>query len=68
MNCYDCLESGRVTPAVAVCTSCGAAVCANCVRRETRDTASPATPGNPVHHATRRLVCAGCDQELRVAA
>ncbi len=68
MNCYDCLTRGVVTPAVAVCHNCGAAVCEECVRRETRDAGSPATPGNPSRHATRRLVCVGCDQALRAVA
>jgi len=68
MNCFDCLGRGVTSAAVAVCASCGAGLCGDCVRRETVDTASPATPGNPVHHATRRLVCTGCDSALRVAA
>lgn len=27
MNCYVCDQSGRVSPAVAVCHHCGAALC-----------------------------------------
>lgn len=27
MNCYDCAAHGHDTPAVAVCTDCGAALC-----------------------------------------
>ena len=27
MNCFDCALTGHVTPAVAVCDDCGAAVC-----------------------------------------
>jgi len=68
VNCYDCLTRGIATPAVAICQSCGAALCGGCVRRETQDSTSPATPGNPSHHATRRLVCAGCDMALRAVA
>lgn len=28
MNCYDCAAHGEATDAVAVCTDCGAAICA----------------------------------------
>ncbi len=68
MNCFDCTARGVTAAAVAVCASCGAGVCADCVRRESVSTGSPATPGNPVRHATRRLVCVGCDSVLRLAA
>lgn len=68
MNCYDCQLQGKTSPAVAVCTSCGSAVCADCVRAETLDRTSPATPGNPPHHTTRRMLCAGCDRALAIAA
>ena len=29
MNCFDCAEAEWLTPAVAVCHDCGAAVCAD---------------------------------------
>jgi hypothetical protein len=29
MNCFDCAACGRSTEAVAICTDCGAAICAN---------------------------------------
>ena len=29
MNCFDCALAGAVTPALAVCHDCGAAVCAD---------------------------------------
>ncbi|MHA4820109.1 DUF2180 family protein [Streptomyces aculeolatus] len=29
MQCYDCIIHGQSTPAVAVCTECGADVCVN---------------------------------------
>ena len=29
MNCFDCAFVGAVTPALAVCHDCGAAVCAD---------------------------------------
>lgn len=27
MNCYDCLVTDEATPAVAVCSACGGALC-----------------------------------------
>jgi hypothetical protein len=68
MNCYDCIGDGRTTPAVAICTSCGAALCGDHVRLETRDHTQAATPGNPSHHRTRSLICTGCDSVLRTVA
>ena len=47
MNCYDCTGDGRTTPAVAICTSCGAALCGDHTRLETQDHTQAATPGNP---------------------
>ncbi|MFE2373839.1 DUF2180 family protein [Streptomyces sp. NPDC059398] len=29
MKCYDCHTSGRITPAIALCRSCGAGACAD---------------------------------------
>src|SRR6478672_8501794 len=57
MNCYDCTGDGRTTPAVAICTSCGAALCGDHTRLETQDHTPAATPGNPSHHRTRALIC-----------
>lgn len=68
MNCYDCIGDGRTTPAVAICTSCGAALCGEHTRLETQDHTQAATPGNPSHHRTRALICAGCDGVLRGSA
>ena len=65
MNCYDCMGDGRTTPAVAICTSCGAALCGDHTRLETQDHSQAATPGNPIHHRTRALICASCDGVLR---
>jgi hypothetical protein len=61
MNCYDCIVDGNTTPAVAICTSCGAGICGDHTRLETRDHAQAATPGNPSHHRTRSLICGSCD-------
>jgi len=53
MNCYVCDNAGRVTPAVATCHHCGAALC-----REHLDTdlLSPRTHGHIRHHCTHDLV------------
>jgi hypothetical protein len=68
MNCYDCQHAGRTTPAVAVCVSCGAALCAECVRIESEEHDRTVTLGNPTHHRTRALMCTACDNALRPAA
>ena len=68
MNCYDCTGDGRTTPAVAICTSCGAALCGDHTRLETQDHTQAATPGNPSHHRTRSLICTSCDSVLRTVA
>jgi len=64
MRCYDCMTEGRTEEAVGVCTSCGAGVCASCVRLETRDRPETASPGNPEHRVTRTLTCRTCDAVL----
>ncbi|HEY7815429.1 MAG TPA: DUF2180 family protein [Nakamurella sp.] len=68
MNCYDCAGDGRTTPAVGICTNCGAALCGDHARLETQDHGLAATPGNPTHHRTRALICASCDIVLGVTA
>ena len=64
MNCYDCQLAGQTVAAAAVCTSCGAGLCASCVRVDSDDHAQNATPGNPTRHRTRSLRCASCDTVL----
>ena len=32
MQCFDCTTAGTQSAAVGICTICGAAVCADCVR------------------------------------
>jgi hypothetical protein len=68
MNCYDCTGNGHTTPAVGICTSCGAALCGHHTRREMHDQNQAATPGNPSHHRTRSLVCTNYDSVLRTLA
>jgi hypothetical protein len=53
MNCYDCAGDGRTTPAVGICTNCGAALCGDHARLETQDhglaaTTAPAHSSAPV--------------------
>ena len=65
MNCLDCTINGRpAAPAIGVCTSCGAAVCARCARLEDRAVRQPATVGNPLRGHTRAVSCVSCDDAL----
>lgn len=68
MNCYDCALNGTTTPAVAVCTDCGAGVCADCVRVEQTDHTHTASPGVSSPHRTRTMTCASCDAVMRNAS
>lgn len=66
MNCLDCTINERPpAPAVGVCHSCGAAVCASCVRLTVHAVPQPTTVGNPVGGEVRALSCASCDAALR---
>ena len=66
MYCYDCQLEGRKEEAVGVCSSCGAGICASCVRLETRNHARTHTPGNPTHQwTTRTLNCRTCDATIK---
>lgn len=64
MRCYDCADRGKDAAAVAVCLSCGAGVCADCIRAEWRGVDQHATLGRPSHAETRSLLCPSCDQVL----
>ena len=66
MHCYDCNVDGRVTPAVAICTSCGAGICGDHTRMQSQDRSQTATPGNPSPLHTRSLLCVNCDGVLGV--
>lgn len=66
MKCYDCMNDGRTEEAVGVCVSCGAGVCASCVRLERHDHSRTHTPGNPSHQwVTRTLNCRTCDAIIK---
>ncbi len=61
MNCLDCTINERPpTPAVGICVSCGAAVCAGCARLEGRPVPQLATVGNPLRGQTRAVSCVSC--------
>ena len=61
MNCYECVQSGRASDAVAVCRLCGAAVCAEHVRMETVQLRETANPGKVIHDVPgRQLTCPVC--------
>jgi hypothetical protein len=64
MDCFDCQGRGVETAAVGVCVSCGAAVCAGCLRTRQKRLEQHATVGNPLTATTRELLCAPCDQVL----
>lgn len=61
MKCFDCDSEGRVCDAVAVCTSCGAAMCA------AHATSSPLAVERlnglgvrTLPHAARQMHCPTC--------
>jgi hypothetical protein len=68
MHCLDCTTTGAPTPAVGICTTCGAAVCRGCVR----------VGFHPIGHSavfssadlsvteTRQLACPACATALSV--
>ncbi|RFU84557.1 DUF2180 family protein [Streptomyces triticagri] len=61
MNCYDCHRAGTVTPAVAVCTYCGAGVCPGHLHegpREVHEVTGTGTAARP--DPARRLTCKLC--------
>jgi hypothetical protein len=64
MNCFDCQARGVVTAAVGVCVSCGAAVCAECLRTRQKRLEQHATVGNPLTATTRELLCVSCHEVL----
>ncbi|MET9967650.1 DUF2180 family protein [Streptomyces sp. NPDC006356] len=61
MKCYECVQAGRVSEAVAVCRLCGAGVCADHVRTETMQLRGTAHPGKVIHdQPARQLTCPVC--------
>ncbi|MDQ8703984.1 DUF2180 family protein [Streptomyces sp. LHD-70] len=61
MNCYECVNQGLTSDAVAVCRLCGAAVCTAHVRTEPLQIREAANPGKVVHdRPARQLTCVVC--------
>ncbi|MFE3637522.1 DUF2180 family protein [Streptomyces sp. NPDC059168] len=61
MNCFDCDRRELTVAAVAVCSVCGAGVCATHVRTEAEQVREPANPGEVMHdRSARRLTCSTC--------
>lgn len=61
MNCFECTADGLITPAVAICISCGAALCSShtVVDRAQLDVPSLGNPA-AVPAGGRRLHCRTC--------
>ncbi|MFC7309586.1 DUF2180 family protein [Streptomyces monticola] len=61
MNCYDCLPGATTTPAVAVCTRCGAALCRDHLYAGTTEVHDTPGLGRATHEvAARRITCRVC--------
>lgn len=61
MQCYDCTVDARTTPAAAVCTQCGAAVCADHARsRSEYVRLTRGTGGSTSDTPARRIHCTVC--------
>ena len=62
MNCFDCTtQLQQVTPAVAICSRCGAAICGSHTVQG-HAVVEDRSPGNPTRHQLpgRRLYCRTC--------
>ncbi len=70
MNCLDCHLGGSVTPAVAVCHHCGAAVCGEhaMIAPLTLSRVEPVNVTVPVEPPARRVHCAVCAAALAAQA
>ncbi|NEA59657.1 DUF2180 family protein [Streptomyces sp. SID13666] len=69
MNCYDCNKlTDRVTPAVAVCPTCGAGVCGEHANTVPNQLHRPMGMGlATLPRATRRILCTTCISAERSA-
>ncbi|RZB15351.1 DUF2180 family protein [Streptomyces sp. F001] len=65
MNCFDCLALERVSTAVAICRSCGAALCSERVQNETKTITQLVGMGKATHEpAARELLCGVCSRAV----
>ncbi|CAN5830846.1 hypothetical protein BH23ACT4_BH23ACT4_04530 [soil metagenome] len=62
MNCYDCNQSGTITPAIAVCHDCGGGVCPDHAveSRHTLMVVTATSTRTPVDPPQRRMRCQPC--------
>ncbi len=61
MQCYDCLGMDRTTTAAAVCSMCGAAVCAEHVHEEREQIQELVGMGKATHDSpARKMLCLIC--------
>ncbi|MFM9596065.1 DUF2180 family protein [Streptomyces scabiei] len=58
MQCYDCLVDDHATTAVAVCSSCGAALCRSMCARDTGRSGTWSAWGRPPTSPRRADSCA----------
>ncbi|KGK99457.1 zinc finger protein [Methanococcoides methylutens] len=61
MKCYDCMEEGKDTEAVAVCIVCGKGLCMD----HSKELPLPVSVGNPpnvkhLHNSLPRIMCNYC--------
>ncbi|MPZ86098.1 MAG: DUF2180 family protein [Actinophytocola sp.] len=65
MHCYNCADRGDTVPAVAVCASCGAAVCRSCARIGSQTTRHYRLfVGGNLLTETRTIACPPCADAL----
>ncbi|NEB76370.1 DUF2180 family protein [Streptomyces sp. SID14478] len=61
MNCYDCHQEGRATPATASCHTCGAGLCPDHIRVTAQDVHRHEGMGlSTLKQSARRLTCFTC--------
>ncbi|MGW6413164.1 DUF2180 family protein [Streptomyces vinaceus] len=61
MKCYDCAQEDRNVTAVAVCVSCGAAVCMDHSQITTGTNSRLVGLAGPSSFGTRRFTCVICE-------
>jgi len=60
MFCLDCSIDDRTTPAIGVCTTCGAGVCSSHLELDTHVIRPFAGVGATREYPTRAVTCAAC--------
>ncbi|SEG87066.1 hypothetical protein SAMN05216223_11832 [Actinacidiphila yanglinensis] len=68
MNCFDCDATGRNTPAIAVCATCGAGACTDHAETSPQLLRHPNGLGTTtLPNAARRIQCVTCAGAGRTA-